>query len=139
MSHSRSTVRVTRTLDTLLGVASAAPAAAGILPLQLHCGGIQLCSGGIQLCWVVFGFALISDWFLQVVATAPDPGGREVGLWREIICNFDLLCFTLQVICTPPHHTTPVELPSFPVLPKARKKTQSRSNQEKRDVARPYR
>ena len=34
MSHSRSTVRVTRTLDTPLGVASAAPAAAGILLLQ---------------------------------------------------------------------------------------------------------
>jgi len=34
MSHSRSTVRVTRTLDTSLGVASAAPAAAGILLLQ---------------------------------------------------------------------------------------------------------
>ena len=34
MSHSRSTVRVTRTLDTLLGVASSAPAAAGILLLQ---------------------------------------------------------------------------------------------------------
>ena len=33
MSHSRSTVRVTRSLDTPLGIASAAPAAAGILPL----------------------------------------------------------------------------------------------------------
>jgi len=35
MSHSRSTVRVTRTLDTPLGVASAAPAAAGIFLLHL--------------------------------------------------------------------------------------------------------
>jgi len=34
MSHSRSTVRVTRTLDTPLGVASAVPAAAGILLLH---------------------------------------------------------------------------------------------------------
>jgi len=34
MSHSCSTVRVTRTLDTPLGVESAAPAAAGILLLQ---------------------------------------------------------------------------------------------------------
>jgi len=34
MLHSRSTVHVTRTLDTPLGVVSAAPAAAGILPLQ---------------------------------------------------------------------------------------------------------
>jgi len=34
MSHSRSTVRVTRTLDTPLGIASAAPVAAGILLLQ---------------------------------------------------------------------------------------------------------
>jgi len=34
MSHSRSTVRVTRTLDTPLGIASAAPAAAGILLLH---------------------------------------------------------------------------------------------------------
>jgi len=34
MSHSHSTVRVTRTLDTPLGVASAAPAAAGILLLH---------------------------------------------------------------------------------------------------------
>jgi len=37
MSHSRSTVSVTRTLDTPLGVASAAPAAAGILLLQFMC------------------------------------------------------------------------------------------------------
>jgi len=42
MSHSRSTVRVTRTLDTPLGVASAAPVAAGILPL--HAGYICTCS-----------------------------------------------------------------------------------------------
>ena len=26
----------------------------------------------------------------------------KVGVWREIICNLDQLCLTLQVICTPP-------------------------------------
>ena len=45
---------------------------------------------------------------------APPFTGREVGLWREIICNFDLFCFTLQVICTPTRRPTPMGLPSFP-------------------------
>ena len=33
----------------------------------------------------VSDFALISSRFLQVVVTAPGHGGREIGLWREII------------------------------------------------------
>jgi hypothetical protein len=37
-----------------------------------------------------------------------------IGLWREKICNFDQLCSTLQAICTPPRHTTPMGFPSFP-------------------------
>jgi len=47
MSHSRSTVRVTRTLDTPLGVASAAPAVAGIL--LLHLFGLQTYRAGIPI------------------------------------------------------------------------------------------
>jgi len=34
---------------------------------------------------VVSDFALISSRFLQVVVTASGHGGREIGLWREII------------------------------------------------------
>jgi len=51
---------------------------------------------------------------LQGVVTAPVYGGREIGLSREIICDFDQLRFTLQVICAPPRRTTPMGLPSFP-------------------------
>jgi len=50
----------------------------------------------------VSDFALISSRFLQVVVTAPGHGGREIGLWREIICNFNQLRVTLQAICAPP-------------------------------------
>jgi len=41
-------------------------------------------------------------------------GCREIGLWREIICNFNPLRVTLQAICAPPRHTTPMGFPSFP-------------------------
>ena len=53
---------------------------------------------------------------------------RMISLWREIICNFDQLCSTLQVICTPPRHTTPMGLPSFPVPP------ESKQNKTKQNV-----
>jgi len=35
---------------------------------------------------VVFLTPSVVYWFLQVVFAAPVHGGREVGLWREIIC-----------------------------------------------------
>jgi len=50
----------------------------------------------------------------RCLVAAPVYGCREVGMWREIICNFDLLRFTLQVMCAPPCRTTPMGLPSFP-------------------------
>jgi hypothetical protein len=37
----------------------------------------------------------------------------KVGVWREIICNFDPLCSALQAIYTPPRRTTPMGFPSF--------------------------
>jgi hypothetical protein len=47
----------------------------------------------------------------------------------EMICNFDQLCSTLQVICTPPCHTTPIGLPSFPLPP------ESKQNKTKQNVS----
>ena len=38
-------------------------------------------------------FALIVSVSLLVLVAAPGHGYREVGLWREIICDFDLLRF----------------------------------------------
>jgi len=46
-------------------------------PAWYHCG--------IQLRWAVSCFALVSYSFLQVVVAALGHGGRERGLWREII------------------------------------------------------
>ena len=60
------------------------------------------------------GVTLISNRFLQVVVAVPGHGCREGGLWREIICNLNLLRLTLQAICTPPRRTTPLGLPSLP-------------------------
>jgi len=40
-------------------------------------------------------------------------GDRQVGLWREIICNLHQLRSTLQATCAPPCRTSPMELPSF--------------------------
>ena len=51
---------------------------------------------------------------IQVVVTVPVHRGREIGLWREIICNLNLLRLTLQAICAPPRRTTPLGLPSLP-------------------------
>jgi len=82
---------------------------------------------------VVSDFALISNRFLQVVVTAPGHGCRERGLWREIICDFDLLRFTLQVICTLPRRTTPVGFPSFPVTPEKQNNTKENSTKGKQN------
>jgi len=80
-------------------------------PLSLHARYGIIAVFGVAV--AVSFFALISYLFLQVVVTAPGHGDRERGLWREIIYDFDLLRFTLQVICAPPCRTTPMRLPSF--------------------------
>jgi len=72
-----------------------------------------------------------SLFLLGVVVAVPVHGSREVGLWREIICDFDRLHFTLQVICTPPHCTTPVGLPSFPVTAEKQNNTKEDSTKKK--------
>ena len=41
----------------------------------------------------VSDFVLISNMFLQVVVAAPGHRCREIGLWREVIFDFDLSRF----------------------------------------------
>ena len=58
------------------------------LSLQAWCGIVAVFGFTVA----VFGFALISSKrFLQIVVVAPDDGGREICLWREIIFDYDLM------------------------------------------------
>ena len=59
-------------------------------------------------------------------------GDREVGLWREIIFDFVLMRVTLQVLCAPPHRTTPVGLPSFPGTAERKKKKKEKHTNKKK-------
>jgi len=61
----------------------------------------------------VSSLALVVVSLYRCLVAVPVYRCREVGLWREIIRDFDLLCFILQVICAPPRRTTPMGLPSF--------------------------
>ena len=55
---------------------------------------------------------------LQVVVAAPVHGGREIGLWREIIFDYDLMHFNTTgfVRSSSPYH--PHGAPIFPVRQK---------------------
>ena len=68
----------------------------------------------------------------------------QVGIFlvlEGIIFNYDLMCATLQVLCTPPRHTTPMGLPSFPDAAEGKTKQNKtiETNQRKRDQVRLYR
>ena len=81
----------------------------------------------------VFGFAYSSKGLLRVVVAAPGHGGREIGLWREIICNFNLLRSALQAMHAPPRHTAPMGFPSFQSRPKSQNKTKQTRGEESPD------
>jgi len=69
---------------------------------------------------VGLGISLGGDRYRSWWRFGRSAGSREdrSWMWREIICDFDLLRFTPQVICAPPRRTTPVGLPSFPFPPR---------------------
>jgi len=54
---------------------------------------------------------IVSGWGFGRSARSRRCGSRS--WWREMICNFDLLCSALQAMYTPPRHTTPMGFPSF--------------------------
>jgi len=58
-------------------------------------------------------------------------GDREVGLWSEIICNFNLLCSALQAMYAPPHHTAPMGFPSFQSHLKSQNKTKQTNSKSR--------
>jgi len=68
----------------------------------------------------VSDFALISSRFLQVVVAAPGHGGREIGLWREIIFYYDQMRVdpTGLVHSSSPYHPhgAPIFLINVPLL-----------------------
>ena len=84
--------------------------------IRLRCGCIRLRPNFFTPGLVSLRYSALRYFsgVFQVVVAEPVHGGREIGLWREIICDFDLLHFTLQVICAPPRRTTPMGLLSFP-------------------------
>jgi len=90
----------------------------------------------------VFGFALISaKRFIRVVVIAPGHGGREIGLWREIIFDYDLMRFdtTGLVRSSSPYH--PRGAPIFPCTAEGKQERKHKRNQikKKHDEARTYR
>jgi len=76
----------------------------------------------------------VGSLFLWRLVVAALVTGREVGLWREIICDFSQLRSVLQTICTPP--TVP-PLWGFH-LSRYRQKVKAR-HQRNRNSERPYR
>jgi len=58
-------------------------------------------------------------------------GDREVGLWREIICNFNLLHSALQAMYAPPHHTAPMGFPAFQSRLKSQNKTKQTNSKSR--------
>jgi len=72
--------------------------------IRLRCGGIRLrpnlfTPGVVSL---RYSASLYFSGVSQGVVVVLVHGGREIGLWREIICNFNQLRVTLQAICAPP-------------------------------------
>ena len=82
----------------------------------------------------VSGFALISNRFLQVVVAAPGHGGREIGLRREIIFDYDLMRFNTTgfVRSSSPYH--PHGAPTFPSA-KRSKRTKEIERQSAHDLS----
>jgi len=97
--------------------------------IRLRCGDIRLCpilcTPGLVFVMVfdfavaVSNLALISSRFLQVMVAAPGHGGREIGLWREIIdCvekNLQTSYCTLPLYFSFPlwNHSLPARLTQF--------------------------